>query len=106
VLVLTTQSGPVHETEKIVGHVRHWTPHEMTAELATAGFRDIRTANCGFPFHDLSKWAANLRPGLTISRFGESEWGAAERATAAVLRILFRLNSERRGYQLIACARR
>jgi SAM-dependent methyltransferase len=103
-LVLTTQSGPVHSTELSVGHVRHWEAAEMAQLLESAGFREPVVTNCGFPFHDLSKWAANLRPELTIRRFGESDWGPVERATAAVLRGLFRFNSTTRGQQLIARA--
>jgi trans-aconitate methyltransferase len=104
ILVLTTQSGPVHATEKFVGHVRHWEAEDMAKLLASVGFRDVTVRNCGFPFHDFSKWVANLRPELTIDRFGERDWGIAERATAALLRLLFRFNSGTRGYQLVACA--
>lgn len=102
-LVLTTQSGPVHATERFVGHVRHWEAAEMADLLKAAGFHGITVGNCGFPFHDLSKWAANVRPSVTIDRFGEREWGVAERFVAACLRFLFRFNSTTRGYQLVAC---
>jgi SAM-dependent methyltransferase len=103
-LVLTTQSGPVHVTEQAVGHIRHWEIGEMAALLEAAGFRSPEVTNRGFPFHDLSKWAANLRPEVTVRRFGEREWGPFEKATAAVLRGLFRFNSATRGRQLVACA--
>ena len=106
VLILTTQSGPVHTTERHVGHVRHFEISEMNALLADAGFRSTNTYNCGFPFHDLSKWAANLRPEHVIERFGQNEWGGFEKATAAILRALFRFNSLARGYQLVAVAHR
>ena len=105
-LVLTTQSGPVHTTEKFVGHVRHWQAGQMAELLGCAGFRRVTVRNCGFPFHDLSKWVANLRPDETIRSFGEREWGAPQRATAAVLRFLFRFNSTSRGNQLVAEAYR
>lgn len=105
-LVLTTQSGPVHATERFVGHVRHWQAGEMAELLGSAGFRQVSVRNCGYPFHDLSKWAANLNPDETIRRFGEREWGMPQRATAAVLRFLFRFNSTRRGNQLVAQAQR
>ena len=106
VLVLTTQSGPVHATELHVGHVRHWEAGEMDGLLRDAGFRQTRTYNCGYPFHDLSKWAANLRPQQVIRQFGQDDWGAVERAAAAILRSLFHFNSSVRGYQLIAVAHR
>jgi len=47
-----------------------------------------------------------VRPEQTIRRFGQAEWGSVERLTAAVLRLLFRLNSSTKGYQLVACATR
>jgi len=105
-LVLTTQSGPVHATERFVGHVRHWEPEDMSGALVATGFSDAVVRSCGFPFHDLSKWAANLRPGVTVRRFGDEEWGPAERGIAAVLRLLFRFNSGSRGRQLVAVARK
>ena len=105
-LVLTTQSGPVHATERHVGHIRHWEPEEMRAVLRAAGFGDSRVYNCGWPFHDWSKRAANVRPEQTIRRFGQEQWGSFERLTAAVLRVLFRFNSSTRGYQLVAFATR
>lgn len=105
-LVLTTQSGPVHETERHVGHIRHWQPEEMRELLLAAGFRDARVYNCGWPFHDWSKRAANWRPDQTIRRFGQADWGAFERLTAAALRVLFRFNSRASGYQLVAAASR
>lgn len=104
--VLTTQSGPVHATETYVGHVRHWEAAAMKELFTSAGFRELRISNCGYPFHDLSKWAANLRPRLIMQRFGEEEWGPAQKFTAFVLRFLFRFNSSRRGYQLVATARK
>jgi 2-polyprenyl-3-methyl-5-hydroxy-6-metoxy-1,4-benzoquinol methylase len=104
-LILTTQSGPVHATERYVGHIRHWEPAEMEALLQASGFSAVRAGNCGFPFHDLSKWAANIRPRNVIERFGKSEWGFFERTTAAVLRLLFVFNSSTRGRQLVAVAR-
>lgn len=105
-IVLSTQSGPVRETERLVGHRRHFTAVEIRSRLEAAGWIDTRAWNAGYPFHDLSKWWANRAPAETMARFGERAWGARERAIAAVLRALFRLNSSRSGAQLFAVARR
>jgi hypothetical protein len=78
----------------------------MRSVLQAVGFGNPRVYNCGWPFHDWSKRAANLRPEQTIRRFGQTQWGSVERLTAAVLRVLFRLNSSTRGYQLVALATR
>jgi len=104
-LVLSTQSGPVRETERRVGHRRHWSRREMTDALVAAGWTPERVWNSGFPFHDLSKWYANLRPDASMARFGAGEYGIGEDLICLALRAAFRLNSRRRGAQLFAIAR-
>lgn len=105
-LVLTTQSGAMRETEKRVGHHRHFTAGEMRKLLAENGWRPERVWNAGFPFHDLSKWAANLSPDRVMDTFGVKPYGLFKRSMAALLRALFLLNSNSRGAQLFAVARR
>lgn len=106
-LVITTQSGPVRETERRVGHVRHFSPAEMTTLLAETGWSAVRVWNEGYPFHDLSKWWANRDAEKSMARFGGTErYGLRERAICFALRTAFRLNSRRRGAQLYAVARR
>jgi SAM-dependent methyltransferase len=101
-LLLSTQSGAMRETERRVGHRRHFSAAAIDELLRTAGWRPRRVWNAGWPFHDLSKWAANLRADATLARFGDRRYGPAERATSALLRWLFRFNSHRRGAQLFA----
>ncbi|MCS6912905.1 MAG: methyltransferase domain-containing protein [Myxococcales bacterium] len=105
-LLLSTQSGPVRETERRVGHRRHFTAREMHNLLIQTGWRPVRVWNCGFPFHDLSKWYANRNPQAMLRRFGEGPYGLREDLICLVLRLLFRLNSRRRGAQLFAVAER
>lgn len=101
-LLLSTQSGTVGETERRVGHRRHFTPEDITELLAAAGFAVARVWNAGFPFHDLSKWYANLDPDTSMNRFGDKPYGLREDLICLGLRALFRLNSNRRGAQLFA----
>ncbi|HSP14808.1 MAG TPA: class I SAM-dependent methyltransferase [Thermoanaerobaculia bacterium] len=105
-LVLSTQSGPIGETELQVGHLRHFTKEEMTALLEDAGWQPVRVWNTGFPFQDLSKWAANLSPNTMMEHFGVKPYGRMQKIVAAVLRLLFLLNSRSRGAQLFAVARK
>lgn len=105
-LLLSTQSGPVRETERRVGHQRHFSAAQMRELLATTGWRPERVWNAGWPFHDLSKWWANRDPDATMRRFGERPYGAGERLVCAALRLLFALGSRRRGAQLFAVARK
>jgi 2-polyprenyl-3-methyl-5-hydroxy-6-metoxy-1,4-benzoquinol methylase len=105
-LVLSTQSGPVRETERRVGHRRHWTRREMVQALTAAGWAPERVWNSGFPFHDASKWYANRNPDASMDRFAAKPYGLREDLICAALRAAFRLNSRRIGAQLYAVARR
>jgi 2-polyprenyl-3-methyl-5-hydroxy-6-metoxy-1,4-benzoquinol methylase len=104
-VVITTQSGPVRETERRVGHVRHFSAEALSVLLREAGFNEVRVWNEGFPFHDLSKWYANRDPGASLDRFATRAYGIREELIALGLRVLFRLNSRHRGAQLYATAR-
>ncbi len=103
-LYLSTQSGPVRETERRVGHRRHFSAAEIEALLGDAGWRPVRVWNTGFPFHDLSKWVANRDPDRSMAAFGERAYGPREDLICWALRQAFRLNSGRRGAQLFAVA--
>ena len=96
----------MRETERRVGHVRHFSRDDMLSLLSAAGFCPVRVWNCGFPFHDLSKWYANRDPDRSMARFGDRPYGVWETTIAALLRVAFTLNSRRRGAQLFALARR
>jgi SAM-dependent methyltransferase len=105
-LLLSTQSGPVRETERRVGHVQHFTVDAMRDVLEHAGWQPVRLWNAGFPFHDVSKWYANLDPDASMRRFGDGAYGWKEDLLCWSLRIAFRFNSARRGAQLFAVARK
>jgi 2-polyprenyl-3-methyl-5-hydroxy-6-metoxy-1,4-benzoquinol methylase len=105
-LILSTQSGPIRETERRVGHVRHFSPEETRALLERTGWRPLRVWNTGFPFHDLSKWWANLDPDGAMERFGDRPYGFRESLVAYLLRLAYTLNSRSRGSQLFAVAER
>ena len=105
-LLISTQSGPLRETERRVGHVRHFDRDSVTTLLRHSGWTPMRVWNAGFPFHDASKWYANLRPDSSMDQFGDKPYGKRERIICWALRQAFRLNSKRRGAQLFAVAKR
>lgn len=105
-LVVTTQSGRVQETERRVGHRRHYSCDEMRELLTRSGWQPVRVWNAGWPFHDLSKWYANRDPDGSMATFAAKRYGLGQRAICFALRCLFKLNSGRRGAQLFAVARR
>jgi 2-polyprenyl-3-methyl-5-hydroxy-6-metoxy-1,4-benzoquinol methylase len=103
-LVLSTQSGLMAETERRVGHVRHFATSEISDLLVATGWRPVRVWNSGFPFHDLSKKLANVNPDAAMRMFSEQRYGWSQRLTCALLRLAYRFNSDRRGGQLFAVA--
>jgi SAM-dependent methyltransferase len=103
-LILSTQSGLMAETERRVGHVRHFSTSEISDLLVASGWRPLRVWNSGFPFHDLSKKLANVNPDAAMRMFSEQRYGWSQRLTCALLRFAFRFNSDRRGGQLFAVA--
>jgi 2-polyprenyl-3-methyl-5-hydroxy-6-metoxy-1,4-benzoquinol methylase len=105
-LLLSTQSGPLRETERRVGHQRHFSVEDMRSLLSAAGWQPERVYNCGFPFHDLSKWYANRNPDASMKQFAEGKYGLREDVLCFLLRVAFRLNSHSHGAQLFAVARK
>ncbi|MGH9420370.1 MAG: class I SAM-dependent methyltransferase [Thermoanaerobaculia bacterium] len=103
-LILTTQSGTIRETERRVGHIRHFDAATLDAMLRATSWTPRRIWNDGFPFHDLSKWWANRDAGSSMKQFGENAYGTKERLICALLRLAFRFNSRTRGAQLFALA--
>ena len=104
-LLLSTQSGPLRETERRVGHHRHFAQPDMKALLVQTGWEPIRIWNSGFPFHDLSKWWANINPDKSMAQFSEQAYGPYQNLVCFALRFAFMLNSRTRGAQLFAVAR-
>jgi 2-polyprenyl-3-methyl-5-hydroxy-6-metoxy-1,4-benzoquinol methylase len=103
-LIVTTQSGTIHGTEVRVGHRQHFTADMLSEVLKKAGWKPLRVWNEGYPFHDLSKWYANLNTDATLRRFSDRPFGPLERLISFALRVAFRFNSRRRGAQLFATA--
>lgn len=105
-LIISTQSGKIRDTELRVGHVQHFSVEKMTGYLQAAGWSPVRVWNCGFPFHDLSKWYANLNPDKSMDQFAGASYGVVQRGICFALRVAFKLNSSSRGAQLFAVASR
>lgn len=105
-LLLSTQSGRMWETERQVGHRRHFSREEMRELLEAAGWRVERVWNEGCPFHDLAKRAANVRPGKTMKAYSERPYGFFQKLVCLLLRVAYAFNSRKKGAQLFAVARR
>jgi len=105
-LLLSTQSGRIWETERMVGHRRHFSALEVRALLEASGWTPRRIWNAGFPFHTFAKWSANLFPQRTMRSFSERSYGLLQRSVCFFFRMLYRFNMKSRGAQLFAVAER
>lgn len=105
-LCLSTQSGRIWETERQVGHRRHFSVGEMRELMASSGWTAVRIWNEGYPFHDLSKFFANRNPRRTMEAYSRAPYGRRQRAVCRLLRLIYGFNSKRRGAQLFALARK
>lgn len=105
-LCLSTQSGRIWETERQVGHRRHFSVGEMRELLASSGWAAVRIWNEGYPFHDLSKFFANRNPQRTMEAYSGAAYSLRQRAVCRLLRLIYGFNSKRRGAQLFALARK
>ena len=69
-----------------------------------AGWEPLRIWNAGFPFHDLSKWWANVNPDKSMAQFSGQAYGVYQNFVCLALRFAFLFNSGSHGAQLFAVA--
>ena len=85
--------------ERQMGHVRNYARGELEARLERAGFAVERTVYWGFPFY------SPLARRLHNSMRSEAEYGRGTRFAAALMYLVYWLNSSRRGDLVLALAR-
>jgi len=109
-LVLTAPGGPMSAFDRHIGHRKHWSPKEIDAILRDAGFRTERVSGAGFPFFNLYRCVVILRGSRLIRDVSTESARSASLGARVAMRLFHRLirpnlNSERRGWQMIAVAR-
>jgi|GEM_PF-121131 len=100
-LVVSGPQGRMRRFEATVGHVRNYAYGELVHKLEQNGFRMVRVIEWGFPFY--SPLYRNFLD-LLGGRGTEGQFGPARRLTSIGLYHLFRLNSAKRGDELIVLA--
>jgi protoporphyrinogen oxidase/2-polyprenyl-3-methyl-5-hydroxy-6-metoxy-1,4-benzoquinol methylase len=60
-LILTTQSGKVHSSDKYTGHTQHFKIQELNSTLESLGFEIEESYLWGFPFFTLQKYLTNIK---------------------------------------------
>ena len=100
-LVVSGPQGCMRRFEAAVGHVRNYASNELVRKLEQNGFRMVQVVEWGFPFY-----SPLYRDFLEIpgGRGTEGEFGPARKLISIVLYHLFRLNSSKRGDEIVVLA--
>jgi hypothetical protein len=101
-LLLTTMAGDFHRYEpweRQMGHLRNYRPGQLEAKLQRHGWEVTRAVYWGFPFY--TPLVRTLQNRMRATR----ELSAGSRAIARILRLVYFLNTSRRGDLLIVLAR-
>jgi SAM-dependent methyltransferase len=105
-LMITVPAGPVLPLDAGFGHLRHYQLDEFRRSVEKRGLRVLRAEAWGFPFMNLFKRAANLRPQATMDGFGGGRWSWPKKTLGAALTGLFYFNLPIRGPQILLLAAR
>ena len=108
-LVLTTQAGRIHNTEKEVGHIRHFTAEELSEILSGLGFEVVRSQTWGWPGYVFLKYLANINSRRTLDAFGSGKYGMIARwlnNLAYLFTYLGSVPNHRQGTQILIVARK
>ena len=60
-LILTTQAGKIHASDRYTGHTQHFVLSELTALLRQTGFTIVSARSWGFPLFTLQKYLTDIR---------------------------------------------
>lgn len=103
-LIVTVPGGPISAFHEHIGHRRHYTPESLRGVLENAGFAVERAHGIGYPFFNLYLSLLIWRGEKAIAQVS-GEPGLAVRAASVVFNTLFRFNSMKSGWQMVAVAR-
>jgi predicted TPR repeat methyltransferase len=106
-LILTTQSGPLYRMDReILGHLRHYTSHELVSKLNRTGFAVVSIQRFGFPWLSLQKRIVQLSF-LAVRRFLKSrnEPSKSILIFLKALSILYRFSVPGFGPQIVLIAK-
>jgi len=106
-LILTTQAGEIHQTEKAVGHVQHFTMKELELMFLDAGLKVVSKAQWGWPGYLLLKKLANLNADQTMKKLGSGMYNSiaiVANHIAYWLTFTGSFPNSRRGTQLVILA--
>jgi SAM-dependent methyltransferase len=103
-VVITVPGGPMSAFQRRIGHRKHYTAGELRSLLNSAGFEAEFASGVGFPFFNAYITTLVWRGDKAMSDV-VGEPGLAIRTASVVFDALFRLNSMRAGWQIVAVGR-
>jgi hypothetical protein len=91
-LILTTQAGKIHASDKYTGHTQHFEIAHLEAVLKHLGFEIEKSRPWGFPFFTLQKYLTNLRFEKVRQNYLEGELTLRKRCVFEIAYFLFYLH--------------
>jgi len=79
VALITTQSGPIHASDRYTGHTQHFTRSELCSAVRAAGFRIESCRSWGLPWFTLQKYLTDLHFEGVRTGFLEGELSTLKR---------------------------
>lgn len=73
ILILSTQTGPIHNSDKYTGHAQHFQVTYLEDILKSMGFEINHSQHWGFPFFTLQKNLTNFNFNFTQKNFLETK---------------------------------
>jgi len=106
-VVLTTQTGNIYNTEKYLGHLRHYAIEDLRSRLQRAGLTVEKSYVCGWPWLNLQKIAAHHFQGAVQKNIVQAkELSLPVRTVFSVMRFLYGLSVRGKGPQIFLLARK
>jgi len=91
-LILTTQAGKVHASDRYTGHTQHFEIAHLNAVLKHLGFEIEESRLWGFPFFTLQKYLTNMRFEKIRQNYLEGELTLRKKIVFEIANILFYLH--------------
>jgi SAM-dependent methyltransferase len=108
-MILTTQSGKVHQTERMVGHVRHFSISDLGTRLTELRYDVVDGVTWGWPAYVLLKHVANIDGEKTMEALGSGDYGPVAKVANSLaywLTLLGSFPTAKRGSQIVLVAKK
>jgi ubiquinone/menaquinone biosynthesis C-methylase UbiE len=73
-LILSTQTGKIHDSDKYSGHLQHFDLKKLKQELEEYGFEIVSSRQWGFPFFTAQKYLTDYFFPIICKNFMEGEY--------------------------------